>query len=80
MCETAIEAWDILEATHGGARTVKNSKLHRLTSRFEKIRMKDDETFNDFYVWLNDIVNSSFNLSETILDNRIVRNVLRSLP
>lgn len=28
---------------------------------------------------MNDIVNS-FNLSETIIDNRIVRNVLRSLP
>lgn len=49
MCETATEAWDILEVTREDTKIVKNSKLHRLTSRFEKIRMKDDETFDDFY-------------------------------
>ncbi|XP_022851835.1 uncharacterized protein LOC111373528 [Olea europaea var. sylvestris] len=31
--------------------------------RFEEVRMKDDETFDEFYAKLNDIVNSSFNLA-----------------
>jgi hypothetical protein len=42
--------------------------------------MKDDETFDEFYACINDIVNSSFNLGEKILDNRIVRKIMRSLP
>ena len=42
--------------------------------------MKDDESFDEFYTKLKDIVNSTFNLGETILKPNIVRKVLRSLP
>ncbi|XP_022843110.1 uncharacterized protein LOC111366626 [Olea europaea var. sylvestris] len=65
MCETVKEVWDILETTYEGTKTVKNSKLQMLTSRFEEVRMKDDETFDEFYAKLNDIVNSSFNLGSS---------------
>ena len=39
-----------------------------------------DESFDEFYAKLKDIVNSAFNLGETILKPKIVRKVLRSLP
>ena len=42
--------------------------------------MKDDESFNEFYTKLKDIVNSAFNLGETIPEPKIVRKMLRSLP
>ena len=42
--------------------------------------MEDDESFDEFYTKLKDIVNSTFNLGETILEPKIVRKVLRSLP
>jgi hypothetical protein len=42
--------------------------------------MKDDETFDEFYACIKDIVNSSFNLGKKILDYRIVRKIMRSLP
>ena len=42
--------------------------------------MDEDESFDEFYAKLKDIVNSAFNLGETILEPEIVRNVLRSLP
>ena len=42
--------------------------------------MKDDESFNEFYTKLKDIVNSTFNLGETIPEPKIVRKMLRSLP
>lgn len=42
--------------------------------------MKEDETCDEFYAQLNNIVNSSFNLGEKIHENRIVRKVLKSLP
>ena len=41
--------------------------------------MEEDESFNEFYVKLKDIVNSAFNLGEIILEPKIVRKVLRSL-
>ena len=36
--------------------------------------------FDEFYAKLKDIVNSTFNLGETILEPKIVRKVLKSLP
>ena len=42
--------------------------------------MEEDESFDEFYNKLKDIVNSTFNLGETIFEPKIVRNVLRSLP
>ena len=56
-----------------------DSKFQRLTTRFEEIKMEEDESFDEFYAKLKDIVNSAFNLGETILESKIVRKVLRSL-
>ena len=49
---------------HEGTKVVKINKLQELTTRFESIRMSEDESFNKFYAKLNDIVNSTFNLGE----------------
>ena len=42
--------------------------------------MEEDESFDELYAKLKDIVNLAFNLRETIPESKIVRNVLRSLP
>ena len=42
--------------------------------------MEEDESFDEFYAKLKDIVNSTFNLRETIPEPKILRKVLRSLP
>ena len=38
--------------------------------------MKEDELFDEFYAKLKDIVNSAFNLGETIPEPKVVRKVL----
>ena len=75
----AKEAWTILQNTYEGTKTVKNSKLQRLTTSFEEIRMDEDESFDKFYAQLKDIMNLTFNLGEQILEPKIVRKILRSL-
>ena len=77
--KTAKEAWTILRTTYEGTKAVKDLKLQRLTTSFEEIKMKEDESFDEFYAKLKDIVNSVFNLGETILEPKILRKVLRSL-
>ena len=42
--------------------------------------MEEDESFDEFYAKLKDIVNLTFNLGETIPEPKLVRKVLRSLP
>ena len=78
--ETAKEAWTILQTTYEGTKAVKDSKLQRLTTSFEEIKMEDDESFDEFYAKQKDIVNSAFYLGETIPEPMVVRKVLRFLP
>ena len=78
--ETTKKAWTVLQTTYERTKDVKDSKLQRLTTSFEKIKMKEDESFDEFNAKLEDIINSTFNLGETIPKPKIVKNVLISLP
>ena len=86
--EVAKEAWTRFETTYEGTKVVKTVKFQRLTSSFEEIRLEEDETFDEFYAILKDIVNYAFNLEESIAafnlgeyiaESKIVRTILRSL-
>lgn len=76
----AKEAWEILETTYEGTKKVKDTKLQMLTTRFEELKMSEDESFDSFYGKLNEVVVSKFNLGEKMEDSKIVRKILRSLP
>ena len=41
--------------------------------------MDEDKSLDEFYAKLKDIVNSTFNLGEQILEPKIVKKILRSL-
>ena len=60
--ETAMEAWTILEMTYECTKKVKDTKLQMLTTRFEELKMGDDEAFDSFYGKLNEIVIAKLNL------------------
>ena len=77
--EVTHTAWNILQTMHEGIKAVKNNKLQQLTIRFESIRMSDDESFDEFYAKLNDIINYAYNLGEIYDQPKIVRKILRSL-
>ena len=62
-----------------GTKVVKINKLQQLTTRFESIRMSNDESLNEFYAKLNDIINSAYNLGEIYDQPKIVMKILRSL-
>ena len=77
--ETTKEAWTILRTTYERIKAIKDSKFQRLTTSFKEIKMEEDESFDEFYAKLKDIVNLTFNLGETIHKPKIVKKVLRSL-
>ena len=47
--KTAKEAWTILQTTYERTKAVKDSKLQRLTTNFEEIKMEEDDLI---YNWL----------------------------
>ena len=73
--ETTKEACTILQTTYEGTKAINDSNLQRLTTIFEEIKMEKDDSFNEFYAKLKDIVNSEFNFGETIPKLKIVRKV-----
>ena len=52
--ESANKAWTILQNTYEGTKAVKDSKLQRLTTSFEEIRMGEEKAFNEFYAKFKD--------------------------
>jgi hypothetical protein len=79
-CESAQEAWQILETTYEGTKLVKSAKLQMLISRFKEIKMMEDETFGKFYSKMSDLRNSMVSLGKTVSDVKLIRKILRSLP
>ena len=77
--EIAHIAWNLLQTMHEGINAVKINKLQQLTTRFESIRMSNNESFDEFYIKLNDIVNSAYNLGEIYDQPKIFKKILRYL-
>ena len=75
----AKEAWQILETTYEGTKKVKDTKFQMLTTRFEELKMSEDESFDSFYGKLNEVVIGKLNLGEKTKDSKVVRKILRSL-
>ena len=69
-----------METIYKRTKKVEDTKLQMLTTRFEKLRMSEDESFDFFYSKLNEVVIGKFNLGEKIEDSKVVRKIFRSLP
>ena len=68
-----------METTYEGTKKVNDIKLQMLTTRFEELKMSEDESFDLFYSKLNEVVIGKFNLGEKTEDSKIVRKILQSL-
>jgi len=68
-----------LETTYEGTKKVKDTKFQMLTTRFEELKMSEDESFNSSYGKLNEAVIGKLNLGEKTKDSKVVRKILRSL-
>jgi hypothetical protein len=69
-----------LETTYEGIKLVKFAKLQMLISRFEEIKMLEEETFGEFYSKMSDLRNSMVSLGKPVSDVKLIRKILRSLP
>jgi hypothetical protein len=80
QCTVAKNAWEILKTAHEGTTKVKSAKLQLLTTKFENLKMLEDECIQDYHLNILDIVNDFDSLGEKISDEKLVRKILRSVP
>ncbi|GKV42140.1 hypothetical protein SLEP1_g49577 [Rubroshorea leprosula] len=69
-----------IKVTHEGTSQVKESKINRLIYMYELFKMKSEESIQDMYTRLNDIVTNLKALGKVYPPQEVVRKVLRSLP
>jgi hypothetical protein len=79
-CEIAKDSWKILETTYKGTKLVKFAKLQMLISKFEEIKMLEEETFGEFYTKISNRRNSMVSFGKLVSDVKLIRKILRSLP
>ncbi|CAM8972761.1 unnamed protein product [Rhodiola kirilowii] len=79
ICEIAKKAWDTQQTAYEGTTKVKISRMEMVTTKFESLRIPEDETIADFNTRVLDISNESFALGEPMAKETLVRKVLRSL-
>lgn len=80
QCTVAKDAWEILKTAHEGTTKVKSAKFQLLNTKFENLRMLEDESIQDYHLNILDIANSFESLREKISDEKLVIKILRSLP
>ena len=62
-----------------GTNTIRLSRLQLLTTKFENLKMREEETIGESNARLCDIANEAFALGEKMPKEKLVRKTLRSL-
>ncbi|XP_073153159.1 uncharacterized protein [Henckelia pumila] len=79
-CTYARDAWEKLETHCEGSTSVKKTRMHLITSKFEKMRMEESETIMEYNGRLKSLANEASVLGDPISNERLVSKVLRSVP
>jgi hypothetical protein len=56
------------------------SRLQLLTTKFENLQMKEDESVHEFHMNVLDFANQFDALGEKLSEEKLIRKILRSLP
>jgi hypothetical protein len=77
---TPKEVWDSIKTRYLGADLVQKARLQTLRSELEALKMKENESVNDFASKLGGIRTKFKSLGNTLKDKVIVRKLLNSVP
>nr|GEV52553.1 zinc finger, CCHC-type [Tanacetum cinerariifolium] len=77
---TAKEVWNSIKVKHLGADLVQKARLQTLKSELETLKMKPNESENEFAGKLSSIQAKFKNLGGTLKDKILVRKLLNSVP
>lgn len=78
--DTAKKVWDAVRTRHTGADRVKEARLQTLMAEFDRLKMKDNETIDEFRGRISAISSKSAALGEEIEESKLVKKFLKSLP
>jgi hypothetical protein len=77
--ESAKEMWEKIISSYEGNKKVKNAKLQTYKLQFEQLNVNEDETINNFFLRVEELVNAMNGLGEKIEDVLLIEKILRSM-
>jgi hypothetical protein len=79
-CESVKYIWDKLQNIYEGNDKVKKENLQTHRRKFKSLKMKDKENVANYFLRVDEIVNTIRGLSEKVEEPMIMENVLRYIP
>lgn len=76
----AKQVWESIKTRYAGAERVKEARLQTLMSEFDRLKMKETESIDEFGGKLAEIASKSAALGVIIEEPRIVKKLLKSVP
>ncbi|XP_038902292.1 uncharacterized protein LOC120088925 [Benincasa hispida] len=74
------EIWEFLKSEYEGDEMIKGMKVLNLVRKFERMQMKDSESIKEYSDKLIGISNKARALETNFSDNRLIQNILVSVP
>ncbi|CAA7041402.1 unnamed protein product [Microthlaspi erraticum] len=78
--DSAKKVWLAIQAKYVGAERVKEARLQTLMSEFDRIKMQDTKSVDDFAGRLSDISSKMAALGEEIEETKLVKKLLKCMP
>ena len=78
--ETAKAVWEAIKTRHMGADRVKEARLQTLAAEFNRLKMKETDSIDEFVGKLSELSTKSASLGEDIEEPKLVKKFLNSLP
>ncbi|XP_024007677.1 uncharacterized protein LOC112083856 [Eutrema salsugineum] len=78
--DTAKKVWDAVKTRNVGAERVREARLQTLMADFDRLKMKDTETIDEYSGKLAEICSKSAALGTNIEESKVVKKFLKSIP
>lgn len=78
--DTAKAVWEAIQSRYVGADRVREARLQTLMTEFDRLKMKDSDSIDDFSGKLTEISSKATALGESIEESKLVKKFLSSVP
>lgn len=78
--DNSKKLWEAIKAHYMGADRVREARLQTLMSEFDRLKMKDNDSIDDFVGKISEIAAKKSALGESIEESKMVKKFLTSLP
>ena len=74
------EIWNAIKSRHQGADRVREARLQTLMTEFDRLKMDDNDTVDDFAGKISGLSSKATSLGESIEESKMIKKILKGLP